>query len=297
MNVISLFDGMSCGRIALEKVGIKVDGYFASEIDKYAIQISEKNYPDVNHIGDITKIKISESHIESCSTQITGVDFAYAGSKIDLVIGGSPCQSFSVAGDGSGFDGSSKLFWEYVRILKEVRAINPDVRFLLENVVMKKEWEQIITDALGVEPIMINSKVFTAQSRRRLYWTNIPVANLPEDMGLVLGDILENHLSERTVEDTARNLRHEKKYIDKALTCTATMYKGAGNNGMTLIRRRDQPGNKLSVLTVNEVEKLQGVPRDYTEGVSNTQRYKMLGNGWTVDVIAHIFEGLKLWGV
>jgi DNA (cytosine-5)-methyltransferase 3A len=269
INVLSLFDGMSCGRIALEKAGKSVGNYHASEIDKYAMQISGKNYPDIIQVGDVTAIDGK----------------VYEGS-IDLLIGGSPCQSFSVAGDNTGFDGKSALFWEYVRLLKEVKP----KYFLLENVVMKKEWEDVITNAMGVKPIKINSGCFTAQSRNRLYWTNIPVDTNLIDSGLFLQDILTSDYSEATVEDTPRNLRHERKLDQKSLTCTATMYKGAGNNGMTLVRRKNQ--EKLSVLNVNEVEKLQGVPLDYTTGVSNTQRYKMLGNGWTVDVIAHIFKSL-----
>jgi len=268
INVLSLFDGMSCGRLALDKAGKLVGNYYASEIDDYAIKISQKNYPDIIQIGDVTNVNWRNYK------------------DIDLLIGGSPCQSFSVAGDNTGFEGKSGLFWEFVKALEIVKP----KYFLLENVVMKKEWEDVITEALGVHPIKINSSIFTAQNRNRLYWTNIPVdANLT-DKGLVLKDILMSDYSESTVEDTARNLRHERQLDDKSLTCTATMYKGAGNNGMTLIRRKNQ--TKLSVLSVNEVEKLQGVPLNYTDGVSNTQRYKMLGNGWTVDVIAHIFKNI-----
>lgn len=269
LRVVSLFDGMSCGRIALEKAGLNVGYYYASEIDKYAIKISEKNYPDIIRLGDVTKVG--------------WYNFEYS---TDLLIGGSPCQSFSVAGDGTGFDGKSGLFWEFVKALKETRARY----FLLENVVMKKEWEDVITEALGVKPIKINSACFTAQNRNRLYWTNIPVDMNLSDSGLYLKDILMSDYSETTVANTDRNLRHERDLNEKSLTCTATMYKGAGNNGMTLVRRKNQ--SKLSVLSVNEVEKLQGVPLNYTEGVSNTQRYKMLGNGWTIDVITHIFKGL-----
>jgi len=262
-------NGLSCGRIALERAGLNVGYYYASEIDKYAIKISEKNYPDIIRLGDVTKVG--------------WYNFEYS---TDLLIGGSPCQSFSVAGDGTGFDGKSGLFWEFVKALKETRARY----FLLENVVMKKEWEDIITEALGVKPIKINSACFTAQNRNRLYWTNIPVDLNLSDSGLFLKDILMSDYSETTVANTDRNLRHERDLNEKSLTCTATMYKGAGNNGMTLVRRKNQ--SKLSVLTVNEVEKLQGVPLNYTEGVSNTQRYKMLGNGWTIPVIEHIFKGL-----
>jgi len=292
MNVLSLFDGMSCGQIALNKLGKKYDKYFASEIDKYAIQVTKNNYPNTIHLGDVSKVN------------------GYELPKIDLMFGGSPCQNLSVAGKMKGmatkdnikitslqqyldlknnnfeFDGQSYLFWEYLRILNEVKP----KYFLLENVLMQKEWQDIISKELGVEPIMINSNCFVAQSRKRLYWTNIDVDMDLKECNLTLNDILLSDFSKATVEDTARNLRHEKRLNEKALTCTATMYKGAGNNGMTLIRRKDQ--SKLSVLSVNEVELLQSAPIDYTSGVSNTQRYKMLGNGWTIDVIAHIFKNI-----
>jgi len=269
MNVLSLFDGMSCGQIALNNLGITPTNYFASEIDEYAMKVTLNNFPNTKQLGDVTKLDGSTLP------------------KINLLIGGSPCQSFSVAGDGSGFDGKSKLFWEFVRVLKEV---NPTY-FLLENVKMKKEWENVITDALGVKPIEINSRVFGAQNRVRLFWTNIPITNeLPKENKLTIGDILTTDFSEKTVADTARNLRHEKQLTDKSLTCTATMYKGAGNNGMSLIRRPNQ--KELSVLNVHEVEKLMNVPVDYTACVSNTQRYKMLGNGWDVKVIEFIFNHL-----
>ena len=156
LNVLSLFDGMSCGRLALERAGIKVNNYFASEIDKYAIQVAKHNYPNTQHIGDVTKVKASELP------------------KIDLLIGGSPCQSFSNAGNGTGFDGKSGLFYEYVRLLKECKP----KYFLLENVKMKKQWQDIISKELGVEPIKINSNLVSAQNRERLYWTNIPVSEL-----------------------------------------------------------------------------------------------------------------------
>ena len=172
MNVLSLFDGMSCGQIALNKLGIKYDNYFASEIDKYAIQVTQKNYPNTKQIGSVTEVK--------------GENLP----RIDLIYGGSPCQSFSRSGDGSGFDGKSKLFWEYVRVLKEVKDKNPGVYFLLENVVMKKEWKNIITEELGVEPINIDSKLLSAQKRQRLYWTNIPDVKQPEDKNVLLKDII-----------------------------------------------------------------------------------------------------------
>jgi len=169
MNVLSLFDGCSCGRVALERAGIKVDKYWASEVDKYAIQVSKKNWPDIEHIGDV------------CGVDATGMD-------VDLLIGGSPCQGFSFAGKQLNFDDPrSKLFFEYVRILKECKP----KWFLLENVKMKKESQDVISEALGVEPVEVNSALVSAQNRKRLYWTNIPF-DMPEDRGIVLKDVLES---------------------------------------------------------------------------------------------------------
>lgn len=269
MRVVSFFDGMSFGQIALNDVGIIPSEYIAFEIDKYAISITKKNYPNTQHMGSVVDADLS------------GIG------DVDLFIGGSPCQSFSVAGKGEGFDGTSKLFWEFVKAKKE---LNPTY-WMLENVAMKKEWEQVITDALGVEPIKINSRDFGVQNRKRLFWTNIPVSEVDFTNDETLGDILTTDFSEKTVRESVRNLRHERKLTDKSLSCSATMYKGAGNNGMSLVRRPKQ--TELSVLNVHEVEKLMHAPKDYTEGVSNTQRYKMLGNGWDMKVISYIFNGLK----
>ncbi len=294
VTILSLFDGMSCGRIALGRAGIPVENYYSSEVDKYAISVANRNYPEdtPNRLGDVR--------------EVDGTMFP----KIDILIGGSPCQSFSFAGAGVGmstqcskevlsltqylelkeegfiFEGQSYLFWEYVRLLREIKP----KYFLLENVKMTKKWEDVISNTLGVKPIKIDSSLVSAQRRPRLYWTNIPGVDQPKDKTLVLKDVLEN-VEGRPVKDTDRNLRHERRLDQKSLCTTATMYKGAGNNGMTLIRRKGE--TYLSCITPTEVERLQTVPDGYTEGVSNTQRYKMLGNGWTVDVIAHIFKGAK----
>ena len=213
--------------------------------------------------------------------------------RIDLLIGGSPCQSFSNAGDGSGLDGKSKLFWEFVRVLKETKP----TYFLLENVKMKKEWEKIITDTLGVEPIAINSRLLTAQNRPRLYWTNIPNVIQPIDRGIVLKDILQDeveekfYLSDKAIDYMSR-LRngkprweyHTNPLDGKSACLTANMYKGVPYGVIKELKRR---------LTPIECERLQSVPDNYTEGVSNTQRFKMLGNGWTIDVIAHILNEMR----
>tara|TARA_B110000208_G_scaffold74473_1_gene95775 strand:+ start:591 stop:1403 length:813 start_codon:yes stop_codon:yes gene_type:complete len=270
MNVLSLFDGMSCGQIALNKLGIKYDNYFASEIDKYAIQVTQKNYPNTKQIGDVTKIKYSANH------------------KIDLMYGGSPCQSFSVAGDGSGFDGKSKLFWEFVRVLKEVKP----TYFLLENVIMKKEWEQVITDALGVQPIEIVSDKFVPQKRRRLYWTNIPNIKQPKQVNYNVNDFFDGDGFPSSC-DIKRNFKKKKVFN----TLTATYYRGIRGSSRPAVSTKegflDDDRGAHRMLTPNECEALQTVPKNYTDCVSKTQRYKMLGNGWTVDVIAHIFKNIK----
>ncbi len=217
MNVLSLFDGMSCGMIALDRLGIKVDNYYASEIDKYAIQVSQANYPDIIQVGDITKLDLSTLP------------------KIDLVMGGSPCQGFSFAGKQLAFDDPrSALFFEFVKC---VDTLKPKY-FLLENVRMKKEYLDIISEYMGVEPIFINSSLVSAQSRQRYYWTNIPNVEQPKERGIVLRDILEDQPSENPVKQTERNARHLKQLDDKSLCMTATMYKGAGNNGMTLVPQK-----------------------------------------------------------
>ena len=283
INVLSLFDGMSCGQIALNKLGIKYDNYYASEIDKFAIGITKKNYPNTIHLGDVRDVK--------------GEDLP----KIDLLFGGSPCQSFSNAGNGKGFEGSSGIFWEYVRVLREVKP----KYFMLENVKMKKEWQDIITKELGVEPIAINSSLLSGQNRPRLYWTNIPGVEIPEDKGIVLKDILEDdnlvdkqHLMTPKAMIYMDGLRNGKQRWDyhknpldgKAACIVASFYKLSGL-GVLDYRTLGKPCRRLTPV---ECERLQTVPDNYTESASRTQRYKMIGNGWTVDVIAHIFSYMKL---
>ena len=280
INVLSLFDGMSCGQIALNKIGIKYENYFSSEIDKYAIQVTQMNYPKTIQLGDIVELKTENLP------------------KIDLLIGGSPCQSFSTMGlyretmgDKTGFDGKSGLFWEYIRVLNEVKP----KYFLLENVVMKKEWQDIITEALGVEPIKINSSLLSHQRRNRLYWTNIPDVLQPSDLGLDFRNIIEENVDEKYyLTDIAIKRVREKQGFNlvsqKAKCLFATYYK---NNSNSREGQIVETNNRLRRLTPNECEILQTIPLDYTKGVSDTQRYKMVGNGWTVDVIAHIFSSLK----
>ena len=274
MNVLSLFDGISCGQLALKESNIEYENYFASELDKYAIQVTNNNFPKTQQVGNVLNVNVKELP------------------KIDLLIGGSPCQSFSRAGDGSGFDGESRLFWEYVRILNDIQKENPNVLFLLENVVMKEEWKNIITEALGVKPIQISSSKFVPQSRERLYWTNIPDVKQPKQRDYNIRDFYEG---EGFPSSCGVNRFFKRREIFNTLT--ATYYKGIRGSGRPAISLResflDEDREAHRMLTPNEVEKLQGLPKDYTQGISKTQRYKSIGNGWTVDVIAHIFKNLK----
>jgi DNA (cytosine-5)-methyltransferase 3A len=285
MNVLSLFDGLSCGQIALNRAGIRYDNYFASEINKFAIKVTQYNYPNTIQLGDITLVKGSELP------------------KIDLLIGGSPCQGFSHAGKKLNFDDPrSKLFFEYVRLLKET---NPTY-FLLENVNMKQEWKDIISDLLGVQPIFINSKLVSAQDRKRLYWTNIPNITIPEDRHIKFSDISNDgwycgSMRGRRVNPKT-NSRDDYNYdikikqyiecrIDDKSNCLTTVIKD--NVAVkTNAPRRNLNEAEYRWLTPNEYEALQTVPKDYTACVSDNQRRTMMGNGWTVDVVSHIFNFL-----
>jgi DNA-cytosine methyltransferase len=304
MNVLSLFDGMSCGQLALQRAGIQVENYFAAEIDKYAIKVTQANFPETVQLGDVTAIDPDSLP------------------DIDLLIGGSPCQGFSFAGKQLNFDDPrSKLFWEYVRLLK---ALKPKY-FLLENVKMKKESMDVITDALGVEPVFINSNLVSAQNRQRYYWTNIPVDKLPDDKGIVLADILEDGHVDRDkshcIDANYFKGGNLKSYFEKHRRQLVFSKDGmchVGDAGIsdkyTYVNRVYHPSGKgpslvasdgghlqpkiskgtteYRKLTPLECERLQTVPEGYTNHVSNTQRYKMLGNGWTVDVVSHIVKGL-----
>lgn len=385
-NVLSLFDGMSGGQQTFKELGIKVNKYFASEIDKYAIQVTQKNHPNTVQLGSVTDIDTSKLP------------------KIDILIGGSPCQSFSFAGKQNGmtvkggeeiltlerykelknngfeFDGQSYLFWEYVRILKEVKP----KYFFLENVMMTEKWEKVISKTLGVNPICINSALVSAQNRKRLYWTNIgleqdktdlfggmkSIIPQPNDKGILLKDVLERevskkyHLSQKMIDclnkrkGTTYDTFYPTKGEGKARTIKSTVAKmdtgdnyikielnthpsGNGMNGnvyntnykspvlttnkgegIKIITHSLQPrsekgkggkghlcktdnksycldtGNCQAIekdtiirrLTPVECERLQGFPDNYTDVVSDSQRYKMLGNGWQVDTIKHMFK-------
>ena len=352
INVLSLFDGMSCGQIALQRAGVSVDKYYASELDKYAITVAQANYPDTIQMGDVTNWPNWD------------IDW----SSIDLIIGGSPCQGFSFAGKQLAFDDPrSKLFFEYVNILEYVKMMNPQVKFMLENVKMKKEYLNVISETLGVEPVFINSSLVSAQNRQRYYWSNWDFGQ-PEDKGLVLRDIVEYSvdtkykLPEKILKgfESKINRRAEKKSgfdnfnvrpLGEKVSClTARYYKTAMSDPFIEVRSASMVGRKINPntgkrddyneslktvqclevnehgksrclttvskdtlvsdlppgrhidyerksyrkLTPIECERLQTVPDNYTNHVSNTQRYKMLGNGWTVDVIAHILRSSGL---
>lgn len=277
MNVLSLFDGMSCGRIALERAGIHVDNYYASEIDKHAIKVSQANYPDIIQLGDITK------HSE------WDIDWG----SIDLVIGGSPCQSISNLGDGSGLKGKSGLFYSYLDCLEKAAPKH----FLLENVKGNKDAVADITRLMGVNPITVNSNLLSAQNRLRLYWTDIDF-ELPIDKGIVLSDILEDGIPEDSILSPGRlrwllskkgqaTLSKHYASLDPIKASCLTARSDASWNSNYVTRK-----GQITKLTPVEYERLQTVPDNYTACVSKSQRYKMVGNGWTVDIIAHILKGI-----
>lgn len=284
MKVLSLFDGISCGMVALERAGIPVERYVAYEIDKYAIQISKKNYPQIEHCGDVTTADFTKYK-----------DF-------DLMIGGSPCQDLCSMGSHKGLAGEkSGLFFEFERALKEV---NPKYFLLENNASMTKENEEIITKIMGVEPIMINSSDFTAQNRKRFYWTNIHIEeweiqnvllldiaqNIEEKQEFLITKKVNKYLSEeykgrkiqKTVSASIRQLSEKSRCLSTR-SCDV-----CSNSGLCLLQN-----GEYYVATPIECERLQTLPDNYTSGISNTQRYKCIGNGWTVDVISHILRGLK----
>lgn len=281
-NVLSLFDGMSCGKVALQRAGVKYDKYYASEIDGVPMRVAQYNFPNTIQLGDVTMIKGSSLP------------------KIGLLIGGSPCQSFSNAGNGKGFDGESGLFWEYVRILKEVKP----KYFLLENVKMKKEWQDIISAELGTQPIKINSNLVSAQNRERLYWTNIPNVTQPKDKGIYINDILDSEFDNKywLPEKNSVLLKNKVDLTNAPNICCIDVYnkkfkKDSKSPTLTLPHHnslRLLQNGKIRKFTPSECEKLQTLPKDYTNiGIADIHRYSMIGNGWTINVIAHIFKGLK----
>ena len=305
MRVLSLFDGICCGHLALERAGIKIDSYDAYEIEPNAIKATQANFPDVAHHGDVTK-----------------EDFTKYKGKIDLLIGGSPCTNLSSAGNRQGLKGNqSKLFYEYARALEEAQP----KYFLLENVIMKKEWEDIITNILGVEPIEINSSLVSAQNRRRLYWTNIPNVTQPEDRGIKLEDILDDvefknyknpaairgrRLNKATIVGRRLDENGHRQDYDKSIpisqclevratntdksNCLTTVDKDNVLTPLPVGRYPDAFKNNLPFryYTTKEMCRLQTLPDSFLNMIPESAARKALGNGWTVNVIAHIFSFL-----
>ncbi len=289
MKVLSLFDGMSCGQLALEKVGIKIDQYYASEIDDNAIKVTQHNFPNTIQLGEVCSLDINQF------------------SEIDLLIGGSPCQGFSIAGNKLNFeDERSKLFFEYVRMKN---GLNPKY-FLFENVKMKDEIADIIDEMLGVKRVYIDSRDFTGHIRKRYYWTNIPIDTW-EKKDIKIKDIIDNNIPFD---------KDMKFFLDRTVYNPSMSYDGIitinprDNKGKQTWQRGrvyDVKGNCPTIcatlfdlnitkdhkmyrkLTIEECERLQGIPIGYTSCVKKNEAGKLLGNGWTVDVIAHIFKGLK----
>lgn len=281
MKVLSLCDGMSCGHIALDRAGVNVDKYFAAEIKEIGIKVTKYNYPDTIHIGDVNKVAYNDG--------ILHTEYGDFETDIDIVMFGSPCQTFSVAMKKDlrvGLENKEKsgLFLECYRILKEV---NPKY-FLMENVArMKRDDMDFITGLMGVEPVRINSKLVSAQLRDRLYWTNIPNVTIPQDKGIILQDILTSGYTDR---EKARALLVSDS---RPLTTKDRMIHRYRSTGFTTLVW-EQYGNDESVRYMNqtELERCQTVPEGYTECLTRNEAADVLGDGWTVDVIAHIFKGL-----
>lgn len=291
MTVLSLFDGMSCGRVALERVGITPDTYYSSEIDKYAIQISKKNWPDIIQLGDVTKWREWD------------IDFA----KIDLLLAGFPCQAWSMAGKQKGDnDPRGALVHDLIDIWREIKKYNPDVYFLFENVEMKEEHLRYVNNLFGCSPVVINSALVSAQNRVRYYWTNLPGDEVdlfgdtyitqPKDKGILLRDVLEDAESQRDKSQTILSTLHKENVKSMKKRKKTGLYVCR-----RIVGRKINPETGKAVeeenyrkITPLECERLQTLDDNYTHGVSKTQRYKMIGNGWTVDVIAHIMKGLKM---
>lgn len=268
INVLSLFDGLSCGQATLKEMGINVGNYFASEIDKQVIKIAMANFPNTVQLGDVKAISVA-------NTGIFVNGFRASFEIPDLIIGGSPCQDLSSLKNGEGLEGEkSKLFFEYIRILNEIRKVNPNVKFLLENVVpRKKEWKQEIDKIMSVEGILINSDLFLPHNRPRIYWTNIEISPLPQ----------RPNWNKAYYQYRLTYFRKNKSGVCPCLTANM----GTGGHNVPL-----KSENLKDKLTPEECEALQGLPQGYTKGVANSHRYKAIGNGWTIPVIKHIFKSL-----
>lgn len=296
MNILSVCDGMSCGMLALDRAEIDVTNYYASEIKKQAITVSKDNYPGIIRLGNL---------LDWRSWDMAWHDSGLVWKDIDLIIGGTPCQDFSLLKvDGEGLLGDkSKLFYEFLAILKIVKVFNPKVKFLLENVKMKKESEQQLNDYLGVKGIHINSKLVSFQNRPRIYWTNIPGAKVPEDRNINFQDFKDTDFDYCSKFKVNRTPSRERMWSN-----------GEGRNNIgscanitdskkifTLTRKQDRCPNSGLIahddfcryLSRRELELAQTVPEGYTNSVSYNQAQDLLGDGWTIDVIVGLFKGLK----
>lgn len=280
MNVLSLFGGIETGLIALKELGVEIDNYYSSEIDKYVCSVARFNHPEIKELGDITKYK--EWDIP----------------KIDLVLAGFPCQSFSFAGKQLNFeDERGQLFFKSVELLWDLKSKNPDIKFLFENVKMKKEYEKAISEILETKSILINSALVSAQNRPRLYWASWDIKQ-PENKNIVLENIVFKDLNfDRDTEFWNYKCDEPSKLSGKA-KCLRSQA-GGKTRGVGLYNIDETKWRKLLPI---ECEKLQTLPANYTQKginidgevvkISNTQRYKMIGNGWTKDVIKHILQGM-----
>lgn len=307
-NVLSLFDGISCGQVALERAGITYDNYYASEIDNYAIQITQKNYLDTIQLGDVRK------------WEEWNIDWA----SIDLLIGGSPCQGFSFCGKQLNFeDERSKLFFQYVDILNHIRKYNKNIRFLLENVSMKKEYQKVISDSLGVNPMTIDSRIITPMRRKRLYWFNWEVGGFTQTNKKLI-DILDSTVDNKYYLkqpqfDKLTYFENDELYIKNQPNKKMKVYIGDGvslsrtwQQYMPIIRqeshciRAANPddigvvvnttyGLMFRKFTRSEMEKMQTLPIGYTlhDNITERKSKGAIGNGWTVDVIVHFFSFIK----
>jgi len=301
INVLSLFDGISCGQVALERAGMDVNKYFASEIDKHAIKVTQSNYPNTIQIGDVTKVK--------------GTDLP----NIDLLMGGSPCQGFSFSGKQLNFDDPrSKLFFEFVRLIEEVKP----KYWLLENVVMKQEYQDVISQHLGVEPVKYNSSLTSAQNRVRLYWANFDITD-PTDQGIKLEDVLEHtemigpsairgrRLNKASILGRRLDKRGKRQDYDKTVpitqclevratnrdksNCLTTVAKDTVLTTMEIGRHPDAFNRKLPYRNYTKIERcrLMNLPDNYCDEISLNQTIKATGNGWEVGMITHIFKSMS----
>ncbi|KOC58575.1 DNA (cytosine-5)-methyltransferase 3B, partial [Habropoda laboriosa] len=289
MNILAIFDGISVGRVALERASIKVDNYYRAEIDKHANIVASSHYPDDINFGDVIKWREWD------------LDWA----SIDLLIGGSPCQSFSIAaaitGNRNGLDGKSGLFYIYLDILNHIKSLNPNIRFMLENVKMKNESKKQLDEYLGVKGKYFNSELVSFQKRPRYYWTNWDW-DLPVDKKISFQDYKQDgDLSKYKVKETPSRIKMWSNgkgrkngfgacanvtYSDK-IYCLTTKQDRCPNSGLI------EYDGFCRYLTQNELEIAQTLPTGYTSCVSYNQAQKVLGNGWTADAIAHIFRGIE----